>query len=171
MDMAAEVAEIHMRTDANNLVSTAKTTHLPEQSETIHLITNLRKECQSGSIKDLAHVVTTDMMADVLTKDNVNMDSLRSSVRTGVLPRVDKNPPFRQMLQNTHKAYYNLAVFAYKRLRHPEDICLFLGLDIQKEIKSVLMQLNDLLYLENTSSEEEQHVRGSRGRRNPIFRK
>jgi hypothetical protein len=170
MDMAAEVADIHMRTDANNLVSTAKTTHLPEQSETIHLITNLRKECQSGSIKDLAHVITTDMIADVLTKDNVKMDNLRLGVRTGILPRVDANPPFRQMLQNKHKAYLNLAVFAYKRLKHPEDICLFLGLDIRKEVKQVMRQGSDILYLDVTSSEEEQQIQGSRGR-NPIFRK
>ena len=37
-------AEIHMRTDANNLVSTASTTHSPEQQETIHMIQMLRKE-------------------------------------------------------------------------------------------------------------------------------
>ena len=31
MDMSGEVAEIHMRTNAKNLVTTARTTHLLEQ--------------------------------------------------------------------------------------------------------------------------------------------
>ena len=31
MDMSGEVAEIHMRTDAKNLVTTARTIPLPEQ--------------------------------------------------------------------------------------------------------------------------------------------
>ena len=38
MDISGTAAEIHMRTDANNLVTTASTTHLPEQKETIHMI-------------------------------------------------------------------------------------------------------------------------------------
>ena len=42
MDMSGEVAYIHMRTDAKNLVTTAKTIHLPEQKETIHMISKLR---------------------------------------------------------------------------------------------------------------------------------
>jgi len=35
MDISGEAHPIHMRTDAHNLVSTAATTHLPEQKETI----------------------------------------------------------------------------------------------------------------------------------------
>ena len=42
MDISGVAAEVHMRTDANNLVSTAKTTHLPEQKETIHMIQMMR---------------------------------------------------------------------------------------------------------------------------------
>ena len=38
MDMSGEVANIHMRTGAKNLVTTARTIHLPEQKETIHMI-------------------------------------------------------------------------------------------------------------------------------------
>ena len=38
MDMTSQALDIHMRTDANNLVTTAQTTHLPEQEETIHMI-------------------------------------------------------------------------------------------------------------------------------------
>jgi hypothetical protein len=40
MDTSGEAAPIHMRTDANNLVTTAATTHLPAQKETIHMIQN-----------------------------------------------------------------------------------------------------------------------------------
>ena len=49
MDISGEVANIHMRTDAKNLVSTARTVHLPEQEETIHMISLLRKEAHSNS--------------------------------------------------------------------------------------------------------------------------
>ena len=52
----------------NNLVTTASTTHLPEQKETIHMIQMLRKESCSGSLDDLAHVVSADCLADALTK-------------------------------------------------------------------------------------------------------
>eukprot|EP00974_Lingulodinium_polyedra_P078176 7570126-Lingulodinium_polyedra.AAC.1 len=38
MDISGDVAPLHLRIDANNLVSTAATTHLPEQKETIHMI-------------------------------------------------------------------------------------------------------------------------------------
>ena len=35
-DITGLSSEIHMRTDANNLVTTASTIHVPEQQETIH---------------------------------------------------------------------------------------------------------------------------------------
>ena len=44
MDISGEVANIPMRTDAKNLVTTARTIHLPDQKETIHMISMLRKE-------------------------------------------------------------------------------------------------------------------------------
>ena len=37
MDISAACVAIHMRTDANNLVTTAATTRYPEQKETIHM--------------------------------------------------------------------------------------------------------------------------------------
>ena len=43
-DISGLDAETHMRTDANNLVSTASTTHSPEQQETIHMIQSLGKK-------------------------------------------------------------------------------------------------------------------------------
>ena len=51
-DITGLSSEIHMRTDADNLVTTASTTHVPEQQETIHMIQMLRKEACSGSIAD-----------------------------------------------------------------------------------------------------------------------
>ena len=58
MDQSGEVAKIHMRTDAKNLVTTARRIHFPEQKETIHMISMLRGEACSGSIHDLAHILT-----------------------------------------------------------------------------------------------------------------
>ena len=37
-DITGEIADVHIRTDANNLVTTASTTHQPEQKETLRLI-------------------------------------------------------------------------------------------------------------------------------------
>ncbi len=91
MDLTGSIAEIHMRTDANNLVTTAATKKLPEQKETIHLINMLRHEAISGSMDDLAHVVTKDQLADCLTK-RMKADTLIRAVKTGVLPNADKNP-------------------------------------------------------------------------------
>ena len=43
MDISSEVAKIHMTTDAKNLITTARTTHLREQKETIHMILYVAK--------------------------------------------------------------------------------------------------------------------------------
>ena len=51
-DVTGPSSETHMGTDANNLVTSASTTHVPEQQETIHMIQMLRKEACSGSIAD-----------------------------------------------------------------------------------------------------------------------
>ena len=96
-------SEIHMRTDANNLVTTASTTHVPEQQETIHMIQMLRKEACSGSIADLSHIRTQWCLADCLTKKSANPQNLIDAVRRGVLKEVDAHPPFRSLLE--HKAY------------------------------------------------------------------
>ena len=37
-DITELSSEIHMRADADNLVTTASTTHVPEQPETVHMI-------------------------------------------------------------------------------------------------------------------------------------
>ena len=103
MDLSGETAEVHMRTDANNLVSTAGTTHLPEQQETIHMIQMLRKEACSGAIEDLAHVRTEHCLSDSLTKTSVNPDALIQTVETGVIVNIDCYKRFRELLQ--HKAF------------------------------------------------------------------
>ena len=83
MDISGEVANIHMRTDATNLVTTARTVQPPEQKETIHMIPMLRKEACSGSIHDLAHTPTQNCLADCLTKTSAKADNLITAVRTG----------------------------------------------------------------------------------------
>ena len=68
MDLSDEVAKIHMRPDARNLETTARTIQLPGRKETIHSISMLRKEAFSGSIHDLAHIPSQNCLADCLTK-------------------------------------------------------------------------------------------------------
>ena len=108
-------AEIHMRTDANNLVSTASTTHSPEQQETIHMIQMLRKEACSGAIADLSHVRTEHCLSDCLTKRSANPRNLLNSVQTGWLKEIDPHPPFRSMIEHT-KPFERLA---------PKGVCGF----------------------------------------------
>lgn len=115
-----------MRTDANNLVSTAQSTRLPEQKETVHMIQMLRQESMSGAIADLAHVRTQYMLADCLTKASAKPDNLIQAVESGILPAVDSNPEFRKLLK--HKAY--LAAWCCQNLLDAPDIVSFLGTDI-----------------------------------------
>ena len=102
-DISGDTIDIHIRTDANNLVTTASTTHVPEQQETIHMIQMLRKGACSGSIADLAHVVTADCLADCLTKASANSLNLRTAVLTGVIQNIDCHKPFRELVKQ--KAY------------------------------------------------------------------
>ena len=138
MDVSSQVSDIHMRTDANNLVTTAHTTHLPEQQETIHMIQMLRKESVSGNIKDLGHVRTADMLADCLTKHSAKPDVLITAVDTGILPNVDASPSFRTMIK--HKAY--VVVFLSKIIdpeRHRmSDITHFMDEEITGHVASYL---------------------------------
>ena len=69
------------------------------------MINQLRHEACSGSIDDLAHVVSADCLADCLTKASAKPEALMKAVDTGVLPNVDKHPPFRELMKNRHKAY------------------------------------------------------------------
>ena len=91
--------EVHLRTDANNLVTIAALTRLPEQKETIHMTQMLGQAC-SGQMHDLAHVLTQYCLADPLTKKSVSPSPLISTVQTGVLREVDTHPPFRSTVQH-----------------------------------------------------------------------
>ena len=151
MDLTGSVAEIHMRTDANNLVTTAGTTHLPDQKETIHMIQMLRHESLSGGIDDLAHVVSHDCLADCLTKTSAKPDFLIKAVNTGFLPNVDKHPPFRELMEGRHKAYFT-ALDEWRDMSLCEWICMylsnvgkiedFIGLPVQREILQLLTSVD-----------------------------
>ena len=131
-DLSGETALLHLRSDANNLVTTARTTHLPEQRETIHLISMLRKEACSGSIDDLAHVRSEDCLADCLTKASCKPDALIKAVETGHMPGTDAHPPFRDLIQ--HKAY--LIQWLAHHVDHAHALVTFLAADHQLEIQS-----------------------------------
>ena len=143
MDVTGKAAELHMRTDANNLVTTAQTTRQPEQKETIHMINQLRHEACSGAIDDLAHVISGNMMADCLTKNSVKPDVLVKAIRTGVLPEVDKHRPFREIMKHRHKAFYTwdetfgLAEWCWRNLSKPLDIETFFGLSVRQSIHHI----------------------------------
>ena len=144
MDMSGHASELHMRTDANNLVTTASTTRLPEQKETIHMINQLRHEACSGTIQDLAHVVSGDMMADALTKNSAKPDQLMTAVSEGRLPNADKHPPFREMMKYKHKAFsvdmMPMAEWIARELSSPQDVVTFLGFEIAGSMRQVLYE-------------------------------
>ena len=103
MDISGEVANLYRRTDAKNLATTARTIHLLEQKETIHMISVLREEACSGSIHDLAHIPTLNCLADYLTKASAKAVNLITAVKKGRLRDVDIHPNFRTLME--HKAF------------------------------------------------------------------
>ena len=80
-------------------VTTARTIHLPEQKETIHLISMLRKAACSGSIHDLAHIPTQNCLSDCLTKASAKADNLITAVKTGRLLDVEIHPNFGTVME------------------------------------------------------------------------
>ena len=134
MDISGEVSDLHMRTDANNLVTTASTTHLPEQKETIHMIQMLRKESSSGSIDDLAHVRSELCLADCPTKNSAKPDALLKAVSTGILRSIDEHPPFRSLLK--HKAY--LSTWIARNIKESYLVETFLAVPVFRDIQRVL---------------------------------
>ena len=141
-----------MRTDANNLVTTAHTTRLPEQKETVHMIQQLRHEAVSGSIQDLAHIRTGDMLADCLTKSSVRPDNLVKAIADGLLPNVDSNPEFRSLVK--HKAY--LTAWCCQSLKDPQNICYFMNIPIGKYVTAFFQDYNTYctMYLTKSSSDD-----------------
>jgi len=102
-DISGEASDLHLRTDAANLVTTARTTHPPEQKETIHLVNMMRHESQRGAWDDFAHMPTKDCLADALTKAAADVKTLLTAVNTGWLKSVDMYPLFRTTCR---QAYY-----------------------------------------------------------------
>ena len=141
MDLTGQMAEVHIRTDAKNLVTTAQTTHTPEQKETMHMIQMLRHDACSGQIDDLAHVESEHMMADCLTKSRCpNEKFLVEAVETGWLPSCDKQMPFREMVKDKHKAF--LAKFIFEKIPKAPKVWTFLGADIRDTIEQHIGQLD-----------------------------
>ena len=122
MDIPGELANLHMRTDAKNLVTTARTIHLPEQKETIHMISMLRKEACSGSIHDLAHNPTKNCLADCLTNSSAKADYLITAVQTGELLDVDIHFGFRTLME--HKAFLSTWCETFLHTREKEVFLL-----------------------------------------------
>ena len=85
MEIPGEVADSHKRTDAMNLVTTARTIACPE------------------SIHDLADSPTQKCLADCLTKASAKADNLIQTVKTVRLLEVDVHPNFRTLME--HKAF------------------------------------------------------------------
>ena len=103
-DISGMDAEIHIRTDANNLVTTASTTHALDQQEATHMSHMLRTGACPGAIADLSHVRTEHCPSDSVTKKSVNYKSCLDAVRSGWLKELDTQAPFRSMLE--HKAIF-----------------------------------------------------------------
>ena len=108
----------------------------------------LRHESSSGSIADLGHVRTADMLADVLTKHGVKPDTLIKSVDTGVLPNVDASPEFRSLLK--HKAY--LVHWMAHNLEETYDAVAFLGISIARYVHAFYVAPRVFSALLNTTA-------------------
>ena len=94
------------------------------------MINQLRHEALSGAISDLAHVVSSDMLADCLTKNSAKPDALLRTIESGRILNVDKHPPFRELMKSKHKAYFGLAQWIAANIRHPEEVHSFLGIHV-----------------------------------------
>ena len=104
MDISGITANIHTKTDAKNLVTSARTVHVSEQKETTHMVSMLRKEACSGSIHDLAHIPTHQTcLADCLAKASAQGENLIATVETRKLLDVDIHPHFGTLME--HKAF------------------------------------------------------------------
>ena len=107
------------------------------------MINSLRTEANSGSIDDLAHVISVDCLADCLTKASAKPDYLLKAINTSYLPNVDKHPPFRELMRGRHKAYHNVASWIVRHLPDARDILTFLGTNVQNEIYACFSELRE----------------------------
>ena len=105
------------------------------------MIQTLRKESMSGSIHDLAHVRTEDMLADCLTKTSAKPEVLLKAVNQGVLPNVDMHPEFRSLLK--HKAF--LVAWCCQNLQDARDIVSFMDTDIRTPVQAYFANSSSFL--------------------------
>ena len=103
------------------------------------MINQLRHESCSGSIADLAHVSTTEQMADVLTKDKAGIKYLESAIETGYLPNCDKHVPFREMMRDKHKAFFVSWLVRHLKYVNLHQATTFLGYPVQNDIQQCLV--------------------------------
>ena len=101
-DISGESTQFHLRPDAYNLITTARTTHPPEQKETTHMITMMRQESQSGSWDDFAHMPTKHCLADCLTKMSCDPTHLIQTVESGWVQSMDLYPLFRNTVRRSY---------------------------------------------------------------------
>ena len=115
------------------------------------MIQMLRHEATSGQMDDLAHVVSVDMMADVLTKIDCpsGLKALKEAVDTGIIPNADAQPNFRESLRSKHKAFLcgwiGKTITELPGERKPvsfriqsDEVRTFCGIDIQQEWQAYL---------------------------------
>ena len=110
------------------------------------MINQLRREACSGSIHDLAHVVSADCLADCLTKASAKPDALIEAVRTGTIVNVDKHQSFRELMRSKHKAYAvenddestSLVAWLVHNIKDAREIQTFLTFPVRQQIASYL---------------------------------
>ena len=109
------------------------------------MINQLRTEACSGAIDDLAHVVSNDCLSDCLTKSSAKPEALIKAVNTGILPNVDKHPPFRELMKDKHKAYNvfgtessDLIPWIVRNLEDATFILTFLDIPVRLRIEQYL---------------------------------
>jgi hypothetical protein len=142
MGISGSAAELHMRTDVIDLVTSTQTKHLPEQREAVRMITQLKREVCSGAIDDLARVGSVDCMADCLTKSSAMPECLIKGVNTAELPNADEHPPFRELMRRRRKAYLSLASWLTRNLPDAGGVMTFLASPERAEIGRCLASIN-----------------------------
>ena len=114
MDISGEVAHIHMRTDAQNLVTTARTIHLPEDHPHNFYVAKPFLE----ALMILLPFQTQNCLADCLTKASAKAVNLITAVKTGKLLDVDIHRDVRTLME--HKAFLSTWCKTFSHTREKE---------------------------------------------------
>ena len=110
------------------------------------MINQLRHESCSGSIDDLAHVVSEDCLSDCLTKNSAKATALIKAVNEGISPNVDKHPSFREMMRNRHKAYSitdDLVSWIARNVSNSSEVVTFLSAPVKSRIEQYLISTTE----------------------------